>query len=137
MPLVDDLRALAIRSSADLDAVHNFFDHTNHVWRTFRIWVQQGNTLEAANLETGSKVNAQDLLKLSDQYKNEYLLTFTFQHYVALFENFIFDFFRLFLVDDPRRLAPKKQVDVRSLLSATDRASMIHIIAEHELNELK
>ena len=137
MALVDQIHELAARSATDLNAIHNFVEHSTLVWRTFRLWVEQGNEFEAMNVETGSKVSAQDLLSLSDHYKNEYLLTLTFQHHVTSFEAFIFDFLRLVLTDEPRHLSQKRQIDVGTALSASDRSALVQILVDKELNDLK
>ena len=35
MPVADDLRGLVDRAMRDLDAVHDFFEHSKLVWRSF------------------------------------------------------------------------------------------------------
>jgi hypothetical protein len=137
MAITDGIRVLAERANRDLDAINNFVEHTTLVWRSFRLWVQEGKTLEATNLETGMRVNQSDLVNLSEHYKTEYLLALTFQHYVATFEAFLFDFLRALLANEPRHLSHRKQIDIGTALSALDRQSLILIIADRELNELK
>ena len=45
MAIADDLRLLAERTSRDLGAVHDFFEHSQFVWDFFRIQVSNSTAL--------------------------------------------------------------------------------------------
>ena len=60
----------------------------------------------------------------------------TFLHFVGLFENFIFDLLRLWLIAFPQRLA-KRQVEFRIVLDADDKDAVTSAVVDRELNELK
>jgi hypothetical protein len=36
MPVTDDLRVIAEQANRELNAVHDFFEHSGIVWRSFR-----------------------------------------------------------------------------------------------------
>jgi hypothetical protein len=135
--VVDDLDALAIRAQGDLDDLFNFEAHIHVIWKHFKLWVHQGNTLRSRNIKTGTEVTERDLVKLYGRYRTTYLLGLSFVQIVTIVEAFIFDFLRLLLVNDPRHLAQNKQIEVRLALAATDRVALVVLIAERELNELR
>jgi len=134
----DEIEALAQRILAELDSVYDYKEHTTVIWRVFQRWVQQGHTVKSTNVDTGNVVTERDLVGLAQRYNSEYLLEFTFQHIVSLSETFIFDLLRLLLIDDPEhRISGKKQFDMSTILSVPDRTSLVALIADRELNDLK
>jgi hypothetical protein len=50
MPVTDELRAIAERADRELDAVHDFFEHSKIVWRSFQILVGEGHKVSYENL---------------------------------------------------------------------------------------
>src|SRR5262249_22584128 len=88
------------------------------------------------NLTTKTSVDQDALAGLAQHYVRHYLTSFTFQHFVSLFEAFFFDLLRLWLAAYPRNLA-KKQIDLGTILDAPDRETVILAIVDKELNELK
>ena len=137
MAVADEIDALAQRAKSDLDDLLNFEGHIHLIWRHFKVWVHQGNTLKSKNIKTGTEVTEKDLVNLYARYRTTYLLGLSFVQLVTIFEAFLFDFLRLLLAHDPRHLAQKKQIEVGVALSAADRAALVLLIAERELNELK
>ena len=71
MPVTDDLRAIAERADRELDAVHDFFEHSKTVWRSFRILVAEGHKISAENLATGTLVDQHGLVRLAPQHRGE------------------------------------------------------------------
>jgi hypothetical protein len=130
---LDSLRAGAVR---DLEAAHDFFEHTSLVWQTFEAWVSSGNTLKAKSITTGTIVTQTDLVALAPRYKAEFLLAFTFQHFISVFETFVFGLSRLALIHNPRALS-KRQVEVSALLEAADKETVIADVIDKALNDLK
>ncbi|MEX0818914.1 MAG: hypothetical protein WD070_04955 [Pirellulaceae bacterium] len=136
MPIVSDIEALESRILTELDAVHDFTDHTNVVWRSFQHSVRKGLKIKWTNIHTGNSATEQDLVKLAQRYNSHYLLEFTFQHFVNLHEVFVFDLLRLLLVNDTRHLKLDRKVDVRTALAAPDIPTLVGSIASRELNDL-
>jgi hypothetical protein len=135
--VADEIDALVTRAKNDLNDLSNFGVHIHLIWKHFKIRVRQGNTLESKNPKTGKEVTERDLVKLYARYRTTYLQGMSFLQLRTVFEAFLFDFLRLLLTNDPRHLAQKKQIEVGVALSAADRESLVSLIAERELNELK
>jgi hypothetical protein len=136
MVLADDIRDLAGRSLAALDDCHDYFTHTKVVWRLLQQIVGEGRKFTLLNKTTGTVIDQQALVNLTQRYVTDYLASFTFQHFVSLFEEFFFDLLHLGLVADPGSLA-KKQLEFGIVLKAPDRAAITHAVVDKELNELK
>jgi hypothetical protein len=135
--VVDDIEALARRAKSDLDDLHDFGAHIHVMWARFKLWVKAGNTLQSRNRKTASVVSERDLIKLYGRYRTKYVQGLSFVQLSTVFEAFLFDFLRLLLTNEPRHLAQKKQIEVSLALSAADRAALVLLIADRELNELK
>jgi len=60
----------------------------------------------------------------------------TFQHFVALFEDFVFALLRCWLAAYPGSLS-RKLVEVSAVLAAPDKRAIILTVVDKELNELK
>ena len=91
MPIADDIRAIGDRAIRQLDGVHDFFEHSKLAWETVKLAVEAGRQLTFESPATGSSVNQNDLLVRADQYTRDYLRTFTFRHFVTIFEGFLFE----------------------------------------------
>ncbi len=91
MPVTDDLRAIAERADRDLNAVHDFFEHSKMVWRSFQSLVDEGHRVSAENPATGTRIDQDGLVRLAPQYTREYLATCTFRQFVSAFEAFLFN----------------------------------------------
>src|ERR1700730_12682625 len=108
MPVADELRAIAQRADHELDAVHDFFEHSKIVWRSFQILVDEGHKVSAENLATGTRIDQDGLVRLAPQYTREYLATFTFRQFVSAFEAFLFNFLHRLLFHNPWQLSEKR-----------------------------
>jgi hypothetical protein len=135
--VTDEIDALATRVTNELDDLFNFGAHIELIWMHFKYYVKQGNTLKSKISKTGTAVTERDLFKAYPRYRTAYLQGLSFVQLTTVFEAFLFDFLQLLLTNDPRHLAQKKQIEVGLALSAVDRAALILLIAERELNELK
>jgi hypothetical protein len=49
MPVTDDLREIAERADRELDAIHDFFEHSKIACRAFQILVGEGHKVSAEN----------------------------------------------------------------------------------------
>ena len=92
MPVTDDLKVIAECADRELDAVHDFFEHSKIVWRSFQILVDEGLKVSEENLATGTRIDQDGLVRLAPRYTHEYLANFTFRQFVSTFEVFFFDF---------------------------------------------
>jgi hypothetical protein len=136
MSIVDDFQAIAARANRDLDAVHDFFEHSKLVWRSFRDSVDAGKRISAENSATGTKIDETGLLALAPRYARAYLATFTFRQFVSDFESFFFAFFHRVLQHNPWQFA-QSQLTLKAVLEAKDRDEIIAAVILKQLNEVK
>jgi hypothetical protein len=136
MALADDIQALANRTLSALDASHDYYTYTKRVWRLLQQIVREGRTFTFRNPMTGTKVDEQVLLGRAQLYVTDYLVSSTFQHFVALLEDFLFELLRHWLAAYPASLS-RKQVEMSMILKAPDKGAIILTAVDKELNELK
>ncbi len=136
MPVADDFRALADQTIRELDAVHDFYDHSQIVWLSFQVQASEGYKVAFTNLATGNAVDQDGLVRLSPDYTRIYLATFTFRHIISTFEVFLFDFLHLLFQHNPWPFA-RKQLDFETVLLARDREEIISSVIVKQLNDLK
>ena len=135
MALTDELQQLREESLRALDDSHNYFTHTKIAWRLVQQMVQQGHTVTFRNQATGSTISERDLGVLAQGYVTGYLSSATFQHFVSLFEDFVFGFLRAWLTEYPGSLSGK-QLEFRTVLDATDKAAIVRAVVHKELASL-
>lgn len=136
MGMADDITGLSKSTSAALIESHDYYTHTKRVWRLVQQTAKEGRRFTIRNLITGTAVNERSLAKLAHRYVTDYLAAATFQHFVALFEDFFFDLLRLWLSSYPGSLS-NRQVPFDSVLKAADKAAIVQEVVEKELNELR
>ncbi len=136
MALADDIQALTTRTLSALEVSHDYYTYTKRVWRLLQQVVKEGRKFTFRNLATGTKVDEQALLGRVQLYVTDYLTSSTFQHFVALFEDFFFALLRCWLAAYPGSLS-KKQVEMGAVLKAPDKSALILTVVDRELNELK
>jgi hypothetical protein len=136
VPLTDDLRVIGERADRELDAVHDFFEHSKIVWRSFQILVDEGHRISAENLATGTHIDQDGLVRLAPQYTREYLATFTFRQFVSAFEAFLFKFLHRLLLHNPWQFS-ERQLDFGTVLKAASRDEIVAGVILRQLNELK
>jgi hypothetical protein len=97
---------------------------------------KEGRRFTFRNLTTGTRVDEQELLGKAQLYLTDYLMFSSFQHFVSLFEDFVFGLLRVWLVTYPESLS-KKHVEFGTILNASDRVSIILSVVDRRLDELK
>jgi hypothetical protein len=136
MALADDIQALTARTLSALEASHDYYTYTRRVWRLLQQIVKEGRKFTFRNLTTGTRVDEQVLLGRAQLYVTDYLMSSTFQHFVALYEDFFFELLRLWLLAYPLSLS-RKQVEMGAVLRAPDKSAVVLAVVGKELNELK
>lgn len=135
MALADEIQQLANRSLSALDAAHNYYEHNNGVWRQMQESVKDGMQFTIRNTLTGSVVDEQALIALTQLYMTEFHTSFTFQHFVSLLEAWFSDLIRLWLTAYPHSLA-KRQIEFSAVLEAPDKSAITFAVVDKELTEL-
>ncbi len=136
MTVADDLRGIAERADRDLNAVHDFFEHSKFVWHSFEILVDEGRQAFAENLATGTRADQDELVRRAAWYNRKYLATFTFRQFVSDFEGFLFHFLHRLLVHNPWQFS-ERQLDFGTVLKAASRDEIVSSVIVRQLNELK
>jgi hypothetical protein len=136
MPVTDDLQAIAQHADRELDAVHDFFEHSKIVWRSFQILVDEGHKITAENLATGTRIDQDGLVRVAPQYTREYLAAFSFRQFVSAFEVFLFDLLYQLLLHNPWQFS-EKQLDFGTVLKAASRDEIVSGVIQRHLNDLK
>jgi len=136
MALADDIQSLTSRTQSALGAIHDYYTYTKRVWRLVQEIVNEGRRFTFRNPATGTQVDERVLLGLAQPYVDDYLMSSTFQHFVSLFEDFLFALLRYWLAAYPGSLS-KKQVEMGAVLKAPDKTAIVLTVVDKELNELK
>ena len=104
-----------------------------------RLVADRGHRFGVRNRDTGTLVNASDLAALSRGYVAGYLSESVFQHFVSLFEDFVFELLRLWLSAYPAGIPhkDKKPVELATIIDAPDKDAIIEIVLQRELNALR
>ena len=120
MALVDEIRSLRDRVSNDLNAAHDYYEHTKLVWIAYQGFVEKGLVSTYKNLATGNIIDQDELYDRAPIYIAGPLIEASFQQFIAIFESFLFDLLHLWMTAHPRSLG-KRPVDLRTILEAADR----------------
>jgi hypothetical protein len=132
MALTGEITQLRDDCLSALDASHNYYTHTKSAWRLVQQMVRQGHKVTIRNQVTGNAVNETELSGLAQDYVTGYLVSATFQHFVSLFEQFVFDFLRAWLTEYPGSLSGN-QVQFRTVLDAADKSEIVAAVVQKEV----
>jgi hypothetical protein len=133
MALEEDIRHLAARSLAALDALHDYYTHTQAAWRIVALYTNEGRRFTVRDKITGSAANEQDLLTLARAYISGQLATGTFKDAFAVFEEFFFGLLRLWLTAYPGSLADL-EIKFARVLKAGNLDTLIQELIGERLN---
>lgn len=135
MALTDDLLKLRKDSLAALNASYDYYTHTKGAWRVVHHWLRDGHKVTIRNQATGSTVGERELLALAQEYYTRYLAPTTFQLFVSLFQDFVFGFLGVWLMEYPSSLS-SKQLHFQTVLESTDKTDIVRAVVEKELDGL-
>lgn len=141
MALADEIRALRDRAIGDLTAAHDYYTDTKTAWQIVRNWVtaNTGNAIRFQNVTTGTVTTGADLAGKAQGYVSVYLAEATFQQFMAIFETFLTDFLRAWLMANPTGLRPEGKKDkemtvgLSAILDARDKESLIRSLVERRV----
>ena len=132
MALTDEITQLRDDCLSSLDASHNYFAHTKSAWRLVQQMVRQGHKVTIRNQATGDTVDEADLSGLAQDYVTGYLASATFQHFVSVFERFVFDILRAWLAEYPGSLSGN-QLQFRTVLDAANKNEIVTAVVQKEV----
>ncbi|MBM79909.1 MAG: hypothetical protein CMJ78_04865 [Planctomycetaceae bacterium] len=134
MPLLQKIKQLQSTVSDALDESRNYYVHSVGMWRVLQARINDGKTVSIRNY-TGEIVDEAVIRGLAQTYIEGHLASSTFQHFVSLFEKFVFDFFELWLCEYPGSLKGK-ELTLEVVLSAGDKHEIVQSVVERELRML-
>ena len=132
--LTDKIAQLRDESITALDASHDYYAHTKHAWRFMQGRIWRGTKISIQNDVTGNVANEQELSDLSQEYVTGYLTSATFQHFVSVFEDFIFGFLQAWLTEYPESLK-SKQVEFQTVYESNDKDEIVQAVVQREVHE--
>jgi len=135
MPLANEIRDLRQRTMDDLARAHDHFSDSMYAWEIVQTTISRGFKFVRKNPATGTTIGERDLIGHSQNFGIQLLAESTFQNFISIFENFLFDFLRLWLKTYPQSLT-KKSVNFQAILDAADRNEIILAVVNKELNEV-
>ncbi len=135
MDLANDFTVLRNRVFADLIRAHDYHADTMIAWDLVREVIASGRKIAVRSEVTGTMTRDIDLDAKSEGYIDEQLSEATFQQFIAIFENFYFEFLGLWLTAYPRSLG-KKMVDFQTILDLPDKEAITQLVVRKELNDV-
>jgi hypothetical protein len=134
MALAEEIRKLRDRALAELNRAHDYYTDTMIAWVIVDQFVAAGNTFTINNTATGTRTTQTDLAGKAQGYVAQHLAEATFQQFISIFENFFFDFLRLWLLAYPQNLS-RKTVEFNVVLDAPDKDAIILHVVNRKVNE--
>lgn len=135
MRLSATLEVLRDHALAELNAAHDYYADTRMAWAIVADTVAGGRTFSTQNVVTGTATTQTDLVGRAPGYVAEQLAEATFQQFLAIFEHFLHNLLRTWLLAFPHSLFSKK-VDLKAVLDAPDKEALTLLVIDRELNEL-
>jgi len=132
MALIDEIVRIRDDCLSSVDASHDYYAHTQGAWRLVQQMVRQGHKVTFRNQATGNTVDETELSDLAHEYVAGYLTRATFQHFVSLFERFVFDLLCAWLTEYPGSLSGN-QLDFRTVLDAADKREIVTAVVQKEV----
>ena len=136
MALREEMESVRDRALASLNGAHDYFTYTQNAWRTVQQAVERdGLKFSWRNRHTNSSVNEQDAPARAERYVAEELASSSLQQFVSIFENFLHDAFRLWLLAHPESLS-KRQLSGKDIFGLPDKAAIVNALVGKELKEV-
>jgi hypothetical protein len=95
--LSTEIELLRDRVLTELGAAHDYYNDTKLAWDIVQRAINAGHTFSVQNLVTGTITSDVDLAARIRGYVAGQLTEATFQQFVAILENFLFEFLQLWL----------------------------------------
>jgi len=135
MALADAIQTLCEQVLTDLREAHDYYEATKIAWSTVEGAVEKGEHFTFHNAVTGSVYSETEIVSKVNGYVSRQLAEATFVSFLSIFENFIFEFLRLWLTAYPQILSSKK-LDYKIVLEAADIEAITLHVVNKELNEI-
>ena len=135
MLVIQRFQALRDRALNELSAAHDYYVDTKMAWRIVQEVIREGRVFTIRNMTTGSITQELQLATKARDYVTEDLAKSTFQQFVSIFEYFVFDFLRCWLVAYPQSLN-SRTLPFKDVLDSSDKEEITLLVVNKELNEI-
>src|SRR5438874_543796 len=109
MALRDEIEAARDRAIASLEDAHDYYTYTKGAWRILQLAVQRdGLKFSLHNRTTNSMVTEENLLGRAQRYVAQDLASATLQQFVSIFESFLSEVLRLWILAHPKSLSARQ-----------------------------
>jgi hypothetical protein len=135
MTLRSDLEQIRDRALAALKDAHDYYSYTEGAWRTLQLAVRDGLKFTLRNVVTNSTITEGDFVARAQRYVAEDLASASLQKFVSLFENFLFDVLRLWLLTYPAQLSGR-QLSGKEILAKPDKDAIVDALVDKELRDI-
>jgi len=136
MALYNDIVNSRERAISLLHDSHDYFTYTKGAWRILQLSIQfHGSRFLLRNLSTNSAISETDLLARAQRYVAQELTSATFQQFVSIFESFLFEVIRCWLLTYPNSLS-SRQLSGKDIFALPDKAAIVDALVEKELNDI-
>jgi hypothetical protein len=136
MALCTDIEQTRDGALQALNEAHDYFTYSKKVWRILQVGVQrEGLRFSLRNPSTNSEVNEMDLIARAQRYTVLELPSATLQQFVSIFENYLLDVLRYWLVAYPDSLS-SRTLTGREILDLPDKAAIVNALIDHKLRQL-
>jgi len=136
MGLSEDIDCICQDALASLDRAHDYYSFTKRSWRLIQTAVvRRGQKFRFRNQATNSTVDQREFASKAQLYASSELAEATFQQFVSIFEGFLFDVIRAWMLAYPDALS-KRQLTGKEILALPDRDALIDALAAKELQDV-
>jgi hypothetical protein len=136
MPLRDEIERARDQAIDALNNAHDYFTYTKDAWRSLQLDIQgEGRKISWQNRHTKSSITEKDVLARAQRYVEVELASSTLQQFVSIFENFLSDAVRCWILAYPKRIS-KRQLSGEDIFALPDKPAIIDALVEKELKDV-
>ncbi len=136
MALRDGIALSRDQTLSVLNDAHDYFTYTKGAWRMLQVAVHRKKIkFSLRNRSTNSIVTESDLLARAQRYVAQEHVLATFQQFVSIFESFLFDVLRQWLLAYPGSLS-SRQLSGKEILNLPDKVAIVDALIEKELKDV-
>jgi hypothetical protein len=136
MPLRQDIEQARDRAIIALKDAHDYVPFTSEAWRTLQTDIErEGRKIDWQNLHTMTSISGPAVLARAHGYVQVELTNSTLQQFVSIFENFLSDAIRAWILAHPKRIS-KRQLTGEELIALPDKPAIIEALVDKELKDV-
>jgi hypothetical protein len=136
--LVERLHDLETSAVNNIERLQDFHVFTGHNYDRYSKMVEAGHlTGSVTNVRTNSTLDVSDLAARLLKYLDDDLPRVVIYQVVSEFEDFFFEFLKLFVRNNTQALSQQRELKVKDVLDRPDMEQLIEFLIQKELHELR